>query len=130
MSLASANSRNVQMADINITPLVDVMLVLLVIFMIALPALTQRLPFELPQAGPQSDAKIMQLMVDAGDVYRLDGIAISRADLGRQLAAAATRTPAPVLQIRVSPEAEYDAVVQGMATARKAGIEDVVMADR
>ncbi len=130
MSFASAASRNVQMADINITPLVDVMLVLLVIFMIAFPALTQRLPFDLPQSGNPTPAQTLRLLVDAGDVYRLDGIAISRADLGRQLAAVATRTPAPVLQIQVSPDAEYDAVVQGMATARKAGINDVVMVDR
>jgi biopolymer transport protein ExbD len=55
------------MADINTTPLVDVMLVLLVIFMIALPTLSQRLPLDLPQPGPRSDTHPLKLLIEAGD---------------------------------------------------------------
>ena len=130
MSFASAASRNVQMADINITPLVDVMLVLLVIFMIALPTLTQRLPLNLPQPGPQSDAQPMQLAIEAGDVYTLDGTALSRVELGQRLAARVAKGTPPALEVQASPEAEYESVAIGVATARKAGIETVVLVDR
>ena len=130
MSFAGPRLGNAQMAEINITPLVDVMLVLLVIFMIALPAVTGRVPFDLPQVGPPSEVKPLQLAIGAGDLYTLDGIALSRAGLRENLAAFAARTNAPILEVRVDPEAEYDSVVQGMAIAHNAGIDAVVMADR
>jgi biopolymer transport protein ExbD len=131
MSFAAASSRDVQMADINITPLVDVMLVLLVIFMIAVPTLSQRLRADLPQRGPAaSNTHPMQLAIEAGDIYTLDGAVLSRAELGQQLAALAAKGVPPVLEVQASPEAEYETVAQGVATARRAGIETVVLVDR
>lgn len=129
MSFATPQTGNSQMADINITPLIDVMLVLLVIFMIALPALSQRVPFSLPQPGETKESTPLQLSVEAGDLYTLDGVAVSRAGLAEILAAVAARTTTPVLQVRVSPEADYETVVQGVAIAHKSGINEVVMTD-
>lgn len=117
------------MADINITPLVDVMLVLLVIFMIALPTLSQRLPLDLPQPGPRSDVQPAHLAIEAGDIYSLDGVAMSRAELGEKLAGLVVNGRASVLEVQASPEAEYETVALGVATARNAGIESVVLVE-
>lgn len=129
MSFASMVGRDTQMSDINITPLVDVMLVLLVIFMIAMPALSHRLPFDLPQDGKANDSKPLQLIIGAGDVYSLDGVAMSRADVGRQLARRVATGQPTVLQIQASPEAEYESVALGVATARNAGVVSVLLVD-
>jgi biopolymer transport protein ExbD len=128
MSFAALHARDAQMANINITPLVDVMLVLLVIFMVALPTLSQRLPLVLSQSEQSSDTHPLKLLIEAGDTYSLDGITLSRAELGQRLAVALANGAPSVLQVQASPEAEYDTVALGVATARKAGIETVVLA--
>ena len=130
MSFASTTSRDSQMSDINITPLVDVMLVLLVIFMIALPALGQRLTFDFPHDGQKSEVQPLQLTIDAGDVYSLNGQAMSRAEFGRQLARRVASGEPTALQIQASPDAEYQSVALGVATAHNAGIASVVLVDQ
>jgi biopolymer transport protein ExbD len=99
--------------------------------MIAVPTLSQRLRADLPQRGPAaSNTHPMQLAIEAGDIYTLDGAVLSRAELGQQLAALAAKGVPPVLEVQASPEAEYETVAQGVATARRAGIETVVLVDR
>jgi biopolymer transport protein ExbD len=122
-----ANRNDEPLAQINITPLVDVMLVLLVIFMIAAPALTHTLATNLPQKSPIDPPKVtkMTLHVEAGDVLALDGQAMARGEVRAALVAALARTPNLVLALDVDPEAEYTSAMRAMALARNAGVEAI-----
>lgn len=131
MAFAAANTRDTQMVDMNITPLVDVMLVLLVIFMIAMPALSQTLPIDLGINDGKSVARqTLHLQVSAGDLYALDGVALGRKDLERRLDTLARGASLPLaVEVQVSPEAEYATVAQGLAAVRNAGIASVGFVD-
>jgi len=132
MAFAAANTRDTQMVDMNITPLVDVMLVLLVIFMIALPAMSQTLPIDLPGIGGKPvDKQTLHLQIAAGDLYTLDGVALGRKDLERRFDNAARGASLPlVVEVQISPEAEYATVAQGLAAARNAGIANLSFVER
>ena len=126
MAFAHASADHRDIADMNITPLVDVMLVLLVIFMIAAPSMTRSLNWQLPNGNPPKELpKILSLQVQSGDVLLLEGHALSRGELSAQLAAATDRSPALVVKVQVDPNAEYSAAVSAMATARNAGVENI-----
>ncbi len=134
MAFAAATTRDDPMASMNITPLVDVMLVLLVIFMIAIPTVSQTLPISLPgkaPAGEPPERSVLHLSIGAGDVYALDGVAMGRAELGRHFNQAMIGALLPVVvEIQASPDAEYDTVAKGLAIARNAGIENLTFDDR
>lgn len=124
--MAFAQDRhNSALSDMNITPLVDVMLVLLVIFMIAAPALTQSLGLKLPQPTPPRpdppEARVLR--VDAGTVFSLDGQALSQADIARQLRLMATQEPERALKVDIHPEVDYQSASTALALARNAGVE-------
>ncbi|KFN43798.1 ExbD/TolR family protein [Arenimonas oryziterrae] len=130
MAFATADSRNTQIAEMNITPLVDVMLVLLVIFMIAAPAMTKVMPLTLPgTAGKAAERQILHLTIGAGDLYTLDGVAVGRVELRQRFEQAARAASLPiVVEVIASPEAEYETVAQGLALARNAGLENLDIA--
>jgi len=126
MAFAQASGGERAFAEINITPLVDVMLVLLVIFMIAAPALTHSLDWQLQAGNPPNPLpKTLNLQVQSGDVLVLDGQALSRRELAALLTAAIARNPDLVVKVQVDPEAEYSSAVSAMATARNAGVENL-----
>ncbi len=133
MAFAAANTRDTQMVEMNITPLVDVMLVLLVIFMIAMPAVSQTLAIDLPSGPNRSlvDKQTLQLQIGAGDLYTLDGVALGRRDLAQHFQGAVHQGALPlVLDVRISPDAEYETVAQGLTAARNAGIANINFVDR
>lgn len=119
-------------ARINITPLVDVMLVLLVIFMVTAPTLTRTISRDLPGRGPAppvDDAPIRLRIDAAGQAYWNDG-ATPLAALPAMLQAEAARDPRrpPMLRIEASGEADYGVVVKVLAAADDAGIERIAFA--
>lgn len=125
---ASADDR-VTLAEINITPLVDVMLVLLVIFMISAPAVTGTLSMRLPAASPTAvEAPRLTLQVDPGGGFVLDGRSIAAAALRPALADVAVRTPRAVLEIAASGDADYQAFATALAAARASGLENITFA--
>lgn len=111
------------MADINTTPLVDVMLVLLVIFLITAPVLHQAVSIDLPQASaaPAPDAtQAIRLSLDGqGNVFWND-TPISREQLPARLAAEAVRQPE--LHLHADRNTRYEAVASLMASAQQAGL--------
>lgn len=117
------------MAEINTTPLVDVMLVLLVVFMITAPLLTHALRIDVPAAqAPVSaeEPETIRIAIDAaGALYwgdeRLDDIAT----LDARLARAATSRPQPVLHLRADRSTRYERIAEVMAGAQRAGIERI-----
>jgi biopolymer transport protein ExbD len=128
--MAALAARNEPLAQINITPLVDVMLVLLVIFMIAAPALTGTLSMALPQPGPvPPPAPKMTLHVEAGDVISLDGRAMARSEATAAIAAALAASPRLQVALDVDPGADYGSAMHAMALARNAGVEAIALVE-
>ncbi|MFT3807910.1 ExbD/TolR family protein [Arenimonas sp.] len=126
--MALLAARSDQMAEINITPLVDVMLVLLVIFMIAAPTLTHSVPLDLPQKGPRPpvEARTLELVVTAGDEYVLAGEAMSPAQLESRLHAELSATEQPLkLAVITERDTEYQTVARAVAAARNAGADNL-----
>ena len=111
------------MAEINTTPLVDVMLVLLVIFIITAPIFHQAVPIDLPQvASTKIDEKpeVIQLAVDAEGGLFWNGEAISRTVLDERFADAAGKQPE--LHLRADRKVPYEKVADVMAAAQRAQI--------
>ncbi|MDK9723608.1 MAG: biopolymer transporter ExbD [Sterolibacteriaceae bacterium MAG5] len=111
------------MVEINTTPLVDVMLVLLVIFIITAPLFHQAVPIDLPKVDStrlDDKPKVIQVALDAAGQVYLDGEAVAAAALDGRLAAA--RDGNPELHLRADKATRYERVAEVMAAAQKAGI--------
>ena len=120
------NGNNTQpMAEINTTPLVDVMLVLLVIFIITAPLFHQAVPIDLPQVNATKlDDKpvVLSVAIDGhGKVY-LDGNAIDNAAMAARFADSMAHSPQTELHLRADRSTRYDKVTEVLAEAQKAGI--------
>lgn len=113
------------MSEINTTPLVDVMLVLLVIFIITAPLLTHAVKIDLPQATSQplpEKPEVVDLAVDGqGRVYWND-VEMVTGELKQKLATAANQQPQPELQIRADKNTRYQVLAEVMADAQNVGI--------
>jgi len=119
---------NAPVSEINMTPLVDVMLVLLVIFIVTVPAITHTIGVELPRASAQAappPAKSVRLSVDAQGQIRWNEQPVSQAELASRLAAAAAQTPQPELEVLGARSVAYESVLQVMAAAQRAGMTRV-----
>jgi len=126
MAFSSGGGSGV-MAEINVTPLVDVMLVLLIIFMITAPLAAHKIKIELPLASlakPPDDAGSQPITLSVkenGELFWNDE-PITEATLQAQLRVAAQRTPQPELQIRADRDTEYQLVSSVMSDAKAAGM--------
>ena len=111
------------MAEINTTPLVDVMLVLLIIFIITAPLLTHAIRIDLPQARSQASPEKPQtitLAIDARGAMFWEGEAVAAEAVAARLAEAATKQPQPELHLRADRETRYQVLAEVMAQARVA----------
>lgn len=121
----SAGEHTQPMSEINTTPLVDVMLVLLVIFIITAPLLTHAVKIDLPQASSQpvvEKPEVVSLSIDgAGAVYWNDAL-VNATQLRLNLQQAAAKTPQPELQIRADQATRYQVLAEVMADAQNAGV--------
>jgi biopolymer transport protein ExbD len=116
------------LSEINMTPLVDVMLVLLVIFILTVPVLTHSVKLALPQAAStreRIEPKNVTLSVDAAGKVYWDDKAVEGAELEKRLAGAAHSEPQPQLRLRADRKVEYQYVARLMATAQRAGIKQI-----
>ena len=116
------------MAEINVTPLVDVMLVLLVIFIITAPLLARALKLDLPQAdAPPAlvQPQTIQLTIDASGSLRWNSEALTSEELASRLAAAARETPQPELHLGADRAVRYEHVAAVLAAAQKAGLKQI-----
>lgn len=119
---------NAPMAEINVIPLVDIMLVLLVIFIVTAPLLTNAVKIELPKASSAPNLTRpdnVQLAIEPDGSLFWNGEAVDRAELHRRLTAAGQRDPAPELHLHVDKAARYEVVAEVMADASKAGVAKI-----
>ncbi len=127
MAFASLDSAddNEALAEINMVPLIDVMLVLLIIFMVTAPLLTHAVKVDLPRAestANQNRADTIQLAIDADSRIFWNGEPVDELALGARLAAAAALRPTPELQLRAARTTPYEKVAQVMSEAAKRGV--------
>ena len=112
-------------SEINMTPLIDVMLVLLVIFMLAAPLLTSSLKLELPQSGAaraDQAAQAVRVQIDRAGQAFLDDRAVSDAELSAALAPLAQQNPDTEVQLRADRSVAYGRIIEVMGAAQQAGL--------
>jgi len=116
------------MNEINMTPLVDVMLVLLIIFIITVPVMKHSVNVDLPRATNQpEDVKpaTVRLAVSADGQYHWNSVAVSDTQFEENLKAEAAKEPQPDLHIQGDKEVRYERVAQAMAAAQRAGVRKI-----
>lgn len=128
MAFGTQDDTDEVMNEINMTPLVDVMLVLLIIFIITVPVMKHSVNIDLPRATNQpQDAKpeTVRLSVDADGTYFFNENRVQDTDLPRLLAAEAAKNPQPDLHIRGDKAVRYERVAQAMAAAQQSGLRKI-----
>lgn len=114
--------------EINTTPLVDVMLVLLIIFIITIPVINHSVKIDLPRATSQPDdlkPENINLDIDAQGQIFWNSEAIDANQLNLRIATAAQKTPQPELHLRAARTTQYEKVAQVMAAAQSGGLSKI-----
>jgi biopolymer transport protein TolR len=129
MSMDIGGAKGGIKSDINVTPLVDVMLVLLIIMMIVAPLLQKGAPVRLPTAANSSDkpevADQTVVAVTATGEYYVNGVPIPEAELQRRVTELVEDLTEKVVLIKADEDAPYGKVMEAMDELRAAGIEDM-----
>lgn len=132
MQSSRAAQKRAPMAEINVTPFVDVMLVLLIIFMVTAPLLVAGVPINLPdsraKALDQAD-KPVQISIDPAGKLFLDDAEISRAELPQRLADIAAKggPESPQVYLRADRQLDYGEVMAVMGEINRAGLNRVAL---
>jgi biopolymer transport protein ExbD len=116
------------MSDINMVPLIDVMLVLLVIFIITAPLLTHAVKLELPKvssAPNQLKPDKIEFAIDATGQRYWNGEIVTRTEAAQRFAAEGKKQPQPEVHLRADHAAAYGAVAETLADASKAGLSKI-----
>ncbi len=121
----SDNKPGAPMAEINVTPMVDVMLVLLVIFIITAPLFTHAIKLDLPNAqsapAPEKPESVTVSITGDGQIF-WEKDPVTEAVLADKLAAAGQRKPQPELQLRADKATRYEVLAKVMAAAQTSGL--------
>jgi len=130
---ASSRREGTTIAQINVTPLVDVMLVLLVIFMVTAPIIQQGVQVNLPQAKtnaiPGTEAPLIVTVAKNGKIYLNDN-ALSLNELGQKLRAIKKLQVDKQVYLRADQDVRYGTVMKTIAEIKQAGIEKLGMVTR
>lgn len=126
MSMSAGGNDGGPMSEINVTPMVDVMLVLLIIFMITAPLMQHKVKVELPKTElavpPEERPQPLDLAIREDGLLFLDDALVSMAELDAKLKVAAQKKPQPPLQIRADSSIHFERIWEVMSTAKGAGM--------
>ncbi|NMM12686.1 MAG: biopolymer transporter ExbD [Rhodoferax sp.] len=128
MAFGTQDEPDEVMNEINMTPLVDVMLVLLIIFIITVPVMKHAVNVDLPRATNQAQVvkpQTILLSVNAQGNYYWNETRVEDDALPALLQAEAAKTPQPDLHIRGDKDVRYERVAQAMAAAQQAGVKKI-----
>ena len=128
MAFGTQDDTDEVMNEINMTPFVDVMLVLLIIFIITVPVMQHAVTVELPRASNQPEnvkPETIRLSVDASGAYFWNAEPLADDALQARLAAAAAQVPQPEMHIRGDKAVRYERVARVMAAAQRAGLHKI-----
>ena len=128
MSMSLAGSDDEPMMDINTTPLIDVMLVLLIMFIITIPIQTHAVKLDLPQDQPNQqpppiDPVKNKIVISPADQVLWNGTPIDLARLRQYLDVTQTMNPVPELHLQPEPNARYELVDEVLAVTKRARVE-------
>jgi len=130
MAMGSFNAQGNQMptAEINMTPLVDVMLVLLIIFIITAPLMTHAVKVDLPKASSAPSPEkpsTLQVTIDAGNSVFVAAQAVDRNDLEARFREAVAADAQVEIQLNADRATRYETVAETMSAARRAGLNKI-----
>ncbi len=124
-SFDSGSGTGRPMAEINMVPLIDVMLVLLIIFIVTAPLLTHAVKLDLPKASSTPNItkrENIQLAIDEEGRYYWNGELMARPQLVEQLTQAARIDPQPEIHLRADRKTQYQAIAEVLADSANAGL--------
>ena len=129
MAMTAQTADGDMLSEMNTTPLIDVMLVLLTLLIITLPMQTHAVTINMPHAGPPTPLPVVMLEVDFDGTAIWNGWHIDHATLEQRLARAAAQSPQPEIHMMANRLAKYDAVIKVMAEAQRMGLTNIGMID-
>ncbi|URI10361.1 biopolymer transporter ExbD [Aquincola tertiaricarbonis] len=130
MAFASFDAKrsNAPVAEINMVPLIDVMLVLLVIFIVTAPLLTQAVKLDLPKADSQANLpkpERIEFAIDAAGTRYWNGEPVTREVAAERFLAEGQKQPQPEIQLRADQSVAYRNVAETLADASRAGLSKI-----
>lgn len=126
MAMSAGSNAGQSYSEINMTPLIDVMLVLLIIFIITLPGQTHAIKIDNPLPHPKEPTpppEVIDLQIDFDGTLLWNKAAVDRATLQRYISAEAKKSPQPEVHIAVDKFANYQTVAQTLADLQRRGLQ-------
>lgn len=125
----TTNSNEVRSySDINMTPLIDIMLVLLIIFIITIPVMTHAVKIDNPPPNPnppKDPPVVINLSIDFDGTLMWNGVAVDRQQMRRYIVEEADKIPQPEVHIKVDKFAKYEKVAQTLADLQSRGLKKI-----
>ncbi len=115
-------------SDINMTPLIDIMLVLLIIFIITIPVMTHAVKIDNPPPNPNPPAQppvVINVSIDFDGTLMWNGVAVDRRTMQGYIAQESTNVPQPEVHIKVDKFAKYEKVAQTLADLQSRGLKKI-----
>jgi biopolymer transport protein ExbD len=128
MAMTTGSNPRQSYCEINMTPLIDVMLVLLIIFIITLPSQTHAIKIDNPLPHPQDPApppEVINLGIDFDGTLLWNSTAVDRATMQGYISTEAAKSPQPEVHIRVDKFANYQIVAQTLADLQHRGLQKI-----
>ena len=128
MGVSMGKTGSSEVADINMTPMIDVLLVLIVIFMIAQPMMQKTMDIQLPKEDnnpnpPAQPTTNIVMQIEPGGVYKINTLQVTQQQLASKLNEIYANRPQKVIFVKASPEVVYQDVIAAMDAARGAGVK-------
>jgi len=128
MAMSSGSPSTGLTNEINVTPMIDVLLVLLIIFMMVIPMSRKAIDLQLPDptpdntpSGPPPSQIVLEVL--PGNVFKINSQPVSKADLGRRLKEIYDPRPDKIIFVKGDPAVKYSDVISAMDVARGAGVK-------
>jgi biopolymer transport protein ExbD len=127
MATAAASNEGKSYSDINMTPLIDVMLVLLIIFIITIPSQTNSIKIDnpIPQEPPPALVQVIDLSIDFDGSLAWNAMPMDRATMQDFISLVANKTPQPEVHIIANRFARYEVVAQTLADLQRRGLKKI-----